>query len=221
MLALGKMGLRCGAFAALILAVAIFGSASAADYIFESLVVKGSGYRSDEVSGQTSQGPGGQKLTERISGSGSSIDKMTFELDFLQNSLNYSRHAEFDYFPASYQTGTYDRKWSDLLCVKNYDAGAVLTEAYSRAEHLEKSTEIGSIGNASANGLQAQISSKVIGTAHIGWYSREIEPREKGRYVEIGRSREELTGVFSIDKYIELMLNSSDLKPSSEWLSCN
>jgi hypothetical protein len=215
------MGLRCGAFAALVLAVAMLGSASAADYIFESLVVKGTGYRSDEISGQTAQGPSGQKLTERISGSGSSSDKTTLELDALQNSINYTREAEFEYFPTSYQTGTYDRKWSDLLCVKNYDAGAVLTEAYNQAEYLQKSTEVGSMGNLSANGLQAQISSKVIGSAHIGWYSRETEPGETGRYIQIGRSREDLTGVFSIDKYIEIMQNSTNLGLSTQWLPCN
>jgi hypothetical protein len=218
---MGTTGLRCGAFAALILAVAVFGSASAADYIFESLVVKGTGYRSDEISGQTAQGPSGQKLTERISGSGSTRDKTTLELDILQDSINYSREAEFEYFPTSYQTGTYDRKWSDFLCVKNYDAGAVLTETYNQAEYLQKSTEVGSMGNLSANGLQAQISSKVIGSAHIGWYSKETEPGEKGRYIQIGRSREDLIGVFSIDKYIEIMQNSTNLGLSTQWLPCN
>jgi hypothetical protein len=213
--------LKCGAFAALVLAVAMLGSASAADYIFESLVVKGTGYRSDEISGQTAPGPAGQKLTERISGSGSSSDRLTLELDALQNSINFSREAEFEYFPTSYQTGIYDRKWSDMLCVKNYDDGAVLTESYYQAEHLQKSTEIGSMGNLSANGLQAQISSKVIGSARIGWSSGETEPGEKGRYIQIGRSREDLTGVFSIDKYIEIMQNSTNLGLRTQWLPCN
>jgi len=199
----------------------MLGSTSAADYIFESLVVKGTGYRSDEISGQTAPGPAGQKLTERVYGSGSSSDRLTLELDALQNSINFSREAEFEYFPTSYQTGTYDRKWSDTLCVKNYDAGAVLTESYYQAEHLQKSTEIGSMGNLSANGLQAQISSKVIGSARIGWSSRETEPGETGRFIQIGRSREDLIGVFSIDKYIEIMQNSTNLGLSTQWLSCN
>jgi hypothetical protein len=124
-------------------------------------------------------------------------------------------------FPQATKTGIYDRKWSDTLCLKNYEAGAVLTESYYQAEHLQKLTEIGSMGNLSANGLQAQIGSKVIGSARIGWSSRETEPGDTGRFIQIGRSREDLTGVFSIDKYIEIMQNSTNLGLSMQWLPCN
>ncbi len=44
--------------------------------------------------------------------------------------------------PVSYQTGTYDQKWVDKLCVQNYKIGAVLTEMYTHAEHLQKTTEV-------------------------------------------------------------------------------
>ena len=44
--------------------------------------------------------------------------------------------------PVSYQTGTYDQKWVEKLCVQNYRIGAVLTEMYTHAEHLQKTTEV-------------------------------------------------------------------------------
>ena len=56
--------------------------------------------------------------------------------------INYTRVAEFEYMPISYQTGSYDAKWTDKLCVQNYKIGAVMTEMYTRAEHLVKNTEV-------------------------------------------------------------------------------
>ena len=56
--------------------------------------------------------------------------------------INFTKEAEFEYMPVSYQTGTYDQKWVEKLCVQNYVIGAVLTEMYTHAEHLQKSTEV-------------------------------------------------------------------------------
>ena len=57
--------------------------------------------------------------------------------------------------PVSYQTGTYDQKWVEKLCVQNYRIGAVLTEMYTHAEHLQKTTEVKTrgYGNVLGNGL--------------------------------------------------------------------
>ncbi|MDD4652884.1 MAG: hypothetical protein PHQ34_11705, partial [Methanothrix sp.] len=44
--------------------------------------------------------------------------------------INFTKEAEFEYMPVSYQTGTYDQKWVEKLCVQNYRIGAVLTEMY-------------------------------------------------------------------------------------------
>ncbi|HPS91147.1 MAG TPA: hypothetical protein PKV33_03230, partial [Methanothrix sp.] len=55
--------------------------------------------------------------------------------------INFTKEAEFEYMPVSYQTGTYDQKWVEKLCVQNYRIGAVLTEMYTHAEHLQKTTE--------------------------------------------------------------------------------
>jgi hypothetical protein len=212
--------LRCGAIAALLLAVAMFGSASAADYIFESLTVKGSGYRSDEIRGQTAPGNVGQKIAETSSGTGSSYDRFQLEIDAVLNSINYSRDAEFEYFPTIYNNKTYDQKWKDVLCAKNYDAGAQVTEAYTQAEHLQKTTEVIAIGNVSSNYLAAHLNSNVIGKAHIGWASNLNTTDSFGRFLHIGKSTEDLTGVFSIEKFIELLQNSSNSKGAIDWMPC-
>jgi len=163
--------------------------------------------------------------------------------------INFSKEAEFEYMPVSYQTGTYDQKWIEKLCVQNYRIGAVLTEMYTHAEHLQKNTEVKTrlygfggvngvetdavalnpagnqfpLDNACCTGvLEANLNSNVIGVAHIGWMSREpmAEAIVKGRHVEYGRSVEDLTGVFSIEKFIQLWGNSTCGAISVDWLPC-
>ena len=115
--------------------------------------------------------------------------------------INFTKEAEFEYMPVSYQTGTYDQKWIEKLCVQNYRIGAVLTEMYTHAEHLQKTTEVKTRGydktsylyipnpeaerypflRVSKGGcpacctgvLEANLNSNVIGVAHIGWISRD------------------------------------------------
>ena len=143
--------------------------------------------------------------------------------------INFTSEQELEYMPVSYQTGTYDQKWVDKLCVQNYKIGAVLTEMYTHAEHLQKTTEVKTRGYndpaeaGCCNGvLEANINSNVIGVAHIGWISRDPEPSAslKGRHAEYGRSVEDLTGVFSIEKFIQLWGNSTCGAVSVDWLPC-
>ena len=161
--------------------------------------------------------------------------------------INFTKEAEFEYMPVSYQTGTYDQKWVEKLCVQNYRIGAVLTEMYTHAEHLQKTTEVKTRGygrawniynalqpNPLANSfdgscpacctgvLEANLNSNVIGVAHIGWISRDPLPENnlKGRHAEYGRSVEDLTGVFTIEKFIQLWGNSTCGAISVDWLPC-
>ncbi len=155
--------------------------------------------------------------------------------------INFTKEAEFEYMPISYQTGTYDQKWVEKLCVQNYKIGAVLTEMYTHAEHLQKTTEVRTrgLGAAEFRGsnpddavrctpacctgvLEANLNSNVIGVAHIGWISRDPkdDPQLKGRHAEYGRSVEDLTGVFSIEKFIQLWGNSTCGAISVDWLPC-
>ena len=142
--------------------------------------------------------------------------------------INFTKEAEFEYMPVSYQTGTYDQKWIEKLCVQNYTIGAVLTEMYTHAEHLQKNTEVKTrlynnncgVPNCCTGVLEANLNSNVIGVAHIGWISRDPAVNSKGRHNEWGRSVEDLTGVFSIEKFIQLWGNSTCGAISVDWLPC-
>ena len=227
--------------------MAVVGMAGAANYMYEKASVKGVGYKNVEMIIQTQSGFHGQKLVEKESGSGNVILERTeleaerqLTADGLQmpciypntcamDYINFTKEAEFEYMPVSYQTGTYDQKWVEKLCVQNYRIGAVLTEMYTHAEHLQKTTEVKTRGyqnicvdNCCTGVLEANLNSNVIGVAHIGWISRDPEPSRllKGRHAEYGRSVEDLTGVFAIQKFIQLWGNSTCGAISVDWLPC-
>ncbi|MDM7913592.1 MAG: hypothetical protein QUS09_10895, partial [Methanotrichaceae archaeon] len=214
-----------------IIAMALVGMAGAANYMYEKASVKGVGYKNVEMIISTQVGFNGVKLVEKESGSGNVITERTeleaerqLEYDGQEiagdcdwaNSvpmdyINFTKEAEFEYMPVSYQTGTYDQKWVEKLCVQNYAIGAVLTEMYTHAEHLQKTTEVKTraynakmdLTQACCTGvLEANLNSNVIGVAHIGWISRDPRPNVpnsiKGRHAEYGRSVEDLTGVLSL-----------------------
>jgi hypothetical protein len=258
--------------------------------MYEKASVKGVGYMEQEKIISTQTGFEGQKLVEKVAGSGNVIS-MKSELEVerqLQRGgvpvgsvwvppvtnettgkveaegywsqtmcafptgtgcpmdyINFTKEAEFEYMPVSYQTGQYDAKWTDKLCVQNYKIGAVLTEMYTHAEHLQKTTEVktrgyglvnanngpnGKVAYDNANGcpacctgvLEANINSNVIGVAHVGWLSRDpkADYQLKGRHAEYGRSVDDLTGVFSIEKFIQLWGNSTCGAISVDWLPC-
>ena len=146
--------------------------------------------------------------------------------------INFTKDAEFEYMPVSYQTGTYDQKWIEKLCVQNYRIGAVVTEMYTHAESLQKHTEVKTrlhgVGplmpiKCCTGVLEANFKSSVIGVAHIGWLSKDptADPKAlKGRHAEYGRSVEDLTGVFQIEKFIQLWGNSTCGEISVDWLPC-
>ena len=221
-------------------AMILIGMAGAANYMYEKSSVKGVGYKSVEMIISTQDGFGGNKLVERESGSGNVITERT-ELEAERqigvnctaysnkqplDYINFTKEAEFEYMPVSYQTGTYDQKWIEKLCVQNYAIGAVLTEMYTHAEHLQKNTEVktrsygGNVTKCCTGVLEANLNSNVIGVAHIGWISRDPMPNAKGRHNEWGRSIEDLTGVFSVEKFIQLWGNSSCGSISVDWLPC-
>ena len=260
-----------------VLAIALVGAASAANYMYEKASVKGVGYKNVEMIVSTQEGFAGAKLVEKESGSGNVITERT-ELEaerqigaiadhpdlayclyneiplgvpnygdgfFYRNPIdyiNFTKEAEFEYMPVSYQTGTYDQKWIEKLCVQNYQIGAVLTEMYTHAEHLQKNTEVKTrlynpvirefltssasaaipylLPNCCTGVLEANLNSNVIGVAHLGWISRDPLVNTKGRHNEWGRSVEDLTGVFSIEKFIQLWGNSTCGAISVDWLPC-
>ena len=132
--------------------------------------------------------------------------------------------------PASFYQAVGGMKNQDILCDKNYDAGASVTEAYKDFEHLDKDTKIVSRtynktddanphkGNAS---LEVGINSQVIGKAHIAWQSLDTVPDSMGRHPVYSRSAEDLTGVFNIEKFIQLWSNSTLQGLGIDWLPCS
>ena len=223
----------------LVIGIALVGMAGAANYMYEKATVKGVGYKNVESIIQTQSGLAGNKLVEKESGSGNVIIEKTeieasrqdvpFSTACCNDYINFTKEAEFEYMPVSYQTGTYDQKWIEKLCVQNYYIGAVVVEMYTHAEHLQKNTEVKTridcsdedeaCGNCTG-ALEANFNSNVIGVAHIGWLSKDPTATQKGRHVEYGRSVEDLTGVFSIEKFIQLWGNETCGEISVDWLPC-
>jgi hypothetical protein len=247
----------------------LVGMAGAANYMYEKANVKGVGYKNVETIIQTQYGLAGNKLVEKESGSGNVITERT-EIEALRDPLgsecnycryagqgqdqdlnldpnacpdyiNFTKEAEFEYMPVSYQTGTYDQKWIEKLCVQNYYIGAVVVEMYTHAEHLQKNTEVKTrrqcceeeLDNSDpakvekgcgccTGALEANFNSNVIGVAHIGWLSKNptTGTETKGRHAEWGRSVEDLTGVFSIEKFIQLWGNDTCGDVQVDWLPC-
>ncbi len=230
----------------LVIGIALVGMAGAANYMYEKANVKGVGYKNVETIIQTQTGLAGNKLVEKESGSGNVIverteieaqrdpfnvmpwDAWKTEADCCGDYINFTKEAEFEYMPVSYQTGTYDQKWIEKLCVQNYYIGAVVVEMYTHAEHLQKNTEVktrkdcgyySDCGNCTG-ALEANFNSNVIGVAHIGWLSKDVTTNSKGRHPEYGRSVEDLTGVFSIEKFIQLWGNETCGDVQVDWLPC-
>ncbi|MDF0590728.1 hypothetical protein [Candidatus Methanocrinis natronophilus] len=228
--------------------------AGAANYMYEKANIKGVGYKNVEIIIQTQAGLHGNKLVEKESGSGNVItQRMELEANrdpffkpddpcagagITRNCTDYisfKKEAEFEYMPVSYQTGTYDQKWIEKLCVQNYYIGAVVVEMYTHAEHLQKTTEVHTrrdcadvdetrlgdsrCGNCTG-ALEANFNSNVIGVAHLGWLSKDPNVNSKGRHYEWGRSVEDLTGVFSIEKFIQLWGNDTCGAVQVDWLPC-
>jgi hypothetical protein len=166
------------------------------------------------------------------------IDKFTLvdiedpvEKNCCPDYINFTKEAEFEYMPVSYQTGTYDQKLIEKLCVQNYYIGAVVVEMYTHAEHLQKNTEVKTRRDCDdgpedcglcTSALEANFNSNVIGVAHIGWLSKDTiaGAANKGRHPEYGRSVEDLTGVFSIEKFIQLWGNDTCGAVQVDWLPC-
>jgi hypothetical protein len=136
--------------------------------------------------------------------------------------------------PLSFTAAMNDASQRDTLVVSNYNTGASMTEAYSSVEKLNRNTQVttrsyGSetsagpscTGSGAGGGLEASINSQVIGKAHIAWQSVDPGVTVNGRHPLVGRSVEDLTGVFSIEKFIQLWSDSRPGEVSVDWLPCS
>ena len=145
--------------------------------------------------------------------------------------------------PAIFNEAMNNAGEKNLISIKNYNTGASLTEAYTGIEHLQRETQVktggywqeantsdaleedGSGGNSpvagQAGGLEASINSNVIGRAHIAWQSYDPTASRMGRHQLLGRSVEDLTGVFSIEKFIQIWSGSPPGEICIDWLPCS
>ena len=132
--------------------------------------------------------------------------------------------------PDSFYKAMSNMRAENTICVKNYDAGASFTESYRDFEHLERETQVESRsyntsnnqsdltpGNAS---LEVAMRATVQGKAHIAWQSKDILPDRMGRHATYSRASEDLTGVFNIEKFIQLWSNSTLGSMRTDWLPC-
>lgn len=133
--------------------------------------------------------------------------------------------------PASFYQAMGNIGTEDFICVKNYDAGASVTESYKDFEHLDKETEVVSRsyntshnekdytrGNAS---LEVSLNSRVIGKAHIAWQSKDMMPYFMGRHPTYSLATDDMTGVFKIEKFLQLWSNSTLGSIRLDWLPCS
>jgi hypothetical protein len=115
-------------------------------------------------------------------------------------------------------------KNEEVLCVKNYQAGATITESYTDFESLEKETQVvsrtfkdRSQGNPV---LEANINTNVVGHVRLGWESRNATADSKGRHAVVTRSLEEAVGAFTVQTFIQLWGNNTTGAVSLDWLPC-
>jgi len=199
------------------------GMTSAADYMYEITEIKGAGYVTTEKNIQTELWDNGDKLAEHMSGSGNVLSEKT-EIETGRGGetyINFSKEVELEYLPVKTSNGEFDQRWTETLTVQNYHIGATVSEQYKTVEHLQKTTEIRSRQDEECGGaLEANLNANVIGVAHIGWSSKDPLANSKGRHNECGRSVEDLTGVFSIEKFIQLWGAESCGEVSVDWLPC-
>jgi hypothetical protein len=133
--------------------------------------------------------------------------------------------------PPSFYSAMSSMDNKNVLCVKNYEAGASFTESYTGFEYLEKDTQVVSrsprgggscriYDSKNCSILEARINSKVIGRASIAWVSKDPRINDRGRHSEWGRLVEELKGAFTIERFVQLWGNSTCGEISTDWMPC-
>ncbi|NQE52758.1 hypothetical protein C5S29_04125 [ANME-1 cluster archaeon GoMg3.2] len=219
--------------------ICVIGSAAAASYVWVESNVKGVGHLNSEYEVDTKAGIAtGIEMQELESGSGLvTKQKWTLEVNPRKDSTNECYHGlievkEFDveYFPITYQNHSYDQKWLEKKCVKNYDIGAVTDANFVQCEKLQKKETVVTYGKGfTANtgnlswtlidgpelSIMQTVSADVLGISHIGFAAKD----PGNHHHTIAYGKEETIGQFQIDKTIEIGLNCT--QPGlGDWLGC-
>ena len=226
--------------------IAAIGSVTAANYVWVDSNVKGVGYKNAEYEVDTEYGiANGIEMSELEAGSGL-VTKETWTLevnpmqDLLQigevcvEGLIEKKELDAEYFPITYQNHSYDLKWLEKKCVKNYDLGAVTDANFVQCEKLQKKESVETYGDGIGiltvdamrigpvslyAGLPAAITqtvtADVVGISHIGFAAKD--PDERHHTIAYGK--EETIGQFHIEKTIDIRLDCTrDM--TGDWLGC-
>jgi hypothetical protein len=230
--------------------IAAIGSAFAANYVWIDSNVKGVGYTNSEYGVDTREGiANGVEMAEQESGTGLvTTQKWTLELNkvnvetapwclncFCVEGLEEEKVLDVEYFPITYQNHSYDQKWQEKKCVKNYLIGAVTDANFVQCEKLQKEeTVVTYTGWQSALGGQAPpwyfcgssllcpeaaltqtVTADVLGISHIGFAAKD--PNEHHHTIAYGK--EETIGQFQIEKTIDIRETCNESMVGN-WLGC-
>ena len=222
--------------------IATIGSATAASYVWVESNVKGVGYKNAEYQVDTDYGlANGIEMSEVEAGSGIvTTEKWTLEVNkinpkykiYCLESLEETKEFDVEYFPITYQNHSYDAKWLEKKCVKNYVIGAVTDANFVQCEKLQKKESVvTNTGREKADGdvewedledvfspdrsLTQTVTADVLGISHIGFAAKD--PDEHHHTIAYGK--EETVGQFQIEKTIDIRLNCTQGQVG-DWLGC-
>jgi hypothetical protein len=240
--------------------ISVIGSAAAATNVWVESNVKGVGHLTSEYEVDTEYGiANGVEMQELESGSGL-VTKQTWTLEVNPKGTNVTsgitgvclegliEEKEFDveYFPITYQNHSYDQKWMEKKCVKNYDLGAVTDANFIQCEKLQKKESVVTYGDGVSMDwtwdadkqmkfgsgdppeLVQTVSLEAGTPSLVQTVSADVlgishigfaakDPTEHHHTIAYGR--EETIGQFQIDKTIEIKLNCSTGQ-IGDWLGC-
>jgi hypothetical protein len=229
--------------------IATIGSAVAADYIWIESNLKGVGWKNVDYTVDTRPGvASGVEMRELESGSGIvTAQKWTLEVNmvnphadcancFCLEGLEEHKIFDVEYFPITYQNLSYDQKWLEKKCVKNYEIGAVTDAFFDMCERLEKEeTVVTYTGYESAFGglvplwidynddespaaaLTQTVTADVLGRSHIGFAAKQRGIWSNHRTIAMGV--EETVGDFHIEKTIDIRETCRE-GMVGDWLGC-
>jgi hypothetical protein len=217
--------------------IATIGSAAAATYVYVESNVKGVGWKNVDYTVDTRPGvASGIEMRELESGSGIvTAQKWTLEVNKLVDqgicaeALEEHKIFDVEYFPITYQNLSYDQKWLEKKCVKNYPIGAVTDAFFDMCERLEKEetvetyTGVDIINNLPINpalapqSLTQTVTADVLGRSHIGFAAKQSGLLSNHRTIALGV--EETVGDFHIEKTIDIRQTCLE-GMTGDWLGC-
>jgi hypothetical protein len=226
--------------------IAAIGSVTAANYVRVESNLKGVGWKNVDYTVDTRPGvASGIEMRELESGSGIvTAQKWTLEVNmenpyspcdncYCAEGLEEHKIFDVEYFPITYQNLSYDQKWLEKKCVKNYEIGAVTDAFFDMCERLEKEeTVVTYTGCQSLYGGEAPpwylypanrppaaltqtVTADVLGRSHIGFAAKEAG----GNHRTIAMGVEETVGDFHIEKTIDIRETCNE-SMVGDWLGC-